>query len=38
MNQAQKRAHWTAVIEQQKQSQLSIKQFCQANQGGIKLC
>ncbi|WP_424527938.1 IS66 family insertion sequence element accessory protein TnpA [Shewanella indica] len=31
MNQAQKRAHWTAVIEQQKQSQLSIKQFCQAN-------
>ncbi|MGL4938787.1 IS66 family insertion sequence element accessory protein TnpA [Shewanella sp.] len=31
MNQAQKRAHWTAVIEQQKQSQLSIKQFCRAN-------
>lgn len=31
MNQAQKRAHWAAVIEQQQQSQLSIKQFCQAN-------
>lgn len=31
MNQAQKRAHWTSVIEQQKQSQLSIKQFCEGN-------
>jgi hypothetical protein len=31
MNQAQKRAHWTSVIEQQKQSQLSIKQFCEDN-------
>lgn len=31
MNQAQKRAHWASVIEQQKQSQLSIKQFCEDN-------
>lgn len=31
MNPAQKRAHWTSVIEQQKQSQLSIKQFCEDN-------
>lgn len=29
MNQEQKRAHWVSVIEQQKQSQLSIKQFCE---------
>lgn len=29
MNQEQKRAHWLSVIEQQKQSQLSIKQFCE---------
>jgi len=31
MNQEQKRAHWTSLIEQQKQSQLSIKQFCEHN-------
>lgn len=31
MKQAQKRAHWTAIIEQQKQSTVSIKQFCQDN-------
>ena len=31
MNQEQKRAHWTSVIEQQQQSQLSIKQFCEDN-------
>ncbi|MCL1164439.1 helix-turn-helix domain-containing protein [Shewanella chilikensis] len=29
MNQEQKRTHWASVIEQQKQSQLSIKQFCE---------
>ncbi|MCT8858024.1 IS66 family insertion sequence element accessory protein TnpA, partial [Shewanella xiamenensis] len=28
MNQEQKRAHWATVVEQQKQSTLSIKQFC----------
>ncbi|WP_062714832.1 IS66 family insertion sequence element accessory protein TnpA, partial [Grimontia marina] len=28
MNQEQKRAHWAAIVEQQKQSPLSIKQFC----------
>ncbi len=28
MNQEQKRAHWVSIVEQQKQSQLSIKQFC----------
>lgn len=28
MNQGQKRAHWATVVEQQKQSTLSIKQFC----------
>lgn len=31
MNQEQKRAHWTSLIAQQKQSQLSIKQFCEHN-------
>ncbi|VEE61771.1 Uncharacterised protein [Shewanella putrefaciens] len=31
MNQEQKRAHWTFLIEQQKQSQLSNKQFCEDN-------
>ncbi|OOE56172.1 transposase, partial [Salinivibrio sp. ML323] len=31
MKQAQKRAHWAAIIEQQKQSTVSIKQFCQDN-------
>ncbi|MGI2168529.1 IS66 family insertion sequence element accessory protein TnpA [Shewanella oncorhynchi] len=29
MNQEQKRTHWASVIERQKQSQLSIKQFCE---------
>ena len=28
MNQEQKHAHWAAIVEQQKQSPLSIKQFC----------
>ncbi|WP_410175442.1 IS66 family insertion sequence element accessory protein TnpA [Plesiomonas shigelloides] len=28
MNQQQKCAHWTSVIEQQKQSLVSIKLFC----------
>jgi hypothetical protein len=27
MNQEQKRTHWVSIVEQQKQSQLSIKQF-----------
>ncbi|MGL5654861.1 MAG: IS66 family insertion sequence element accessory protein TnpA, partial [Vibrio sp.] len=31
MNQTQKRTHWASILEQQKQSQLSIKQFCQNN-------
>lgn len=29
MNQEHKRTHWASVIEKQKQSQLSIKQFCE---------
>lgn len=31
MKQEQKRAHWASIIEQQKHSQLTIKQFCQDN-------
>lgn len=29
MNPEHKRTHWASVIEKQKQSQLSIKQFCE---------
>ena len=31
MKQEQKCAHWASIIEQQKHSQLTIKQFCQDN-------
>jgi hypothetical protein len=32
MNQTEKRLKWFQILEEQKQSQLSIKTFCQQNQ------